>query len=243
MTDSSPHQQSEISAQKNASYFLDHAERYQQHVETLDTYQIMRAHIDSAVEGLASLLDVGNGGVFDYSTELVGTIIGLDLFLDKIPADTVLPGNVKLQAGDALRMPFADESFDGVLMVMLLHHLFGETAAKSLQNVERALDEAVRVLRPGGKLIIVESCVPTWFYAFERAVFRSAAWVIHRTIAHPATLQYPAPLLAALMGARTRGDVGVTKIPVGKFLLQYGFRFPAALTPTRPYILTAAKSG
>ena len=38
-------------------------------------------------------------------------------------------------------------------------------------NVRRAIAEAERVLEPGGRLIVAESCVPAWFYPVERALF------------------------------------------------------------------------
>lgn len=46
---------------------------------------------------------------------------------------------------DASRLPFADASFDGMLMVASLHHL---------PEPEKALREARRVLQPGGLLVL-----------------------------------------------------------------------------------------
>ncbi|MGQ9474987.1 MAG: methyltransferase domain-containing protein [Actinomycetota bacterium] len=46
---------------------------------------------------------------------------------------------------DASRLPFADASFDGLLMVASLHHL---------PDPGKALSEARRVLRPGGLLVL-----------------------------------------------------------------------------------------
>ncbi len=56
-------------------------------------------------------------------------------------------------AGDALRLPFADDSFDAV------------TISFGLRNVEdpaAALAELLRVTRPGGRLVICEFSTPTW---------------------------------------------------------------------------------
>ncbi len=49
-------------------------------------------------------------------------------------------------AADGLRMPFADDAFDAVLVDGVLHHL----------DAEAALAEIARVLRPGGVLAVVE---------------------------------------------------------------------------------------
>lgn len=53
----------------------------------------------------------------------------------------------EIAVADAARLPFADRSFDAVLIRDLLHHLPDRT---------RALAEAHRVLRPGGRLTLVE---------------------------------------------------------------------------------------
>ena len=103
---------------------------------------------------------------------------------------------VTLKGGRALAIPEADHSFDGVLMVMLMHHLIGKTNGESLDNTRGALREGFRVLKPEGKLIRVESCVARWFYRFEK-VFSIATVLINSLVSHPVTLQYPAPLLAA----------------------------------------------
>jgi len=51
------------------------------------------------------------------------------------------------EVGDAHELSFADETFDTVAIANSLHHL---------ERVDAALTEMLRVLRPGGKLIVFE---------------------------------------------------------------------------------------
>lgn len=67
---------------------------------------------------------------------------------------------VDLVAGDALRLPFADGSFDAVTISFGLRN----TADAGL-----ALAELLRVTRPGGRLVVCEFSSPTW--APFRAVY------------------------------------------------------------------------
>lgn len=227
--------QTEASARKNAAFFSDHLEQYSRGVQQLDTYGNIRLSIDQAIRGTESLLDIGNGGVFDYETAAVGRIVALDLFLESLPESYRCPANVFLRTGSALDIPEPNESFDTVLMVMLLHHLVGKTVQESIQNLRRALREAHRVLRPGGRLVIVESCIPKWFFAFEKLVFPVAAPVINASIKHPATLQYPPSFIQRVVAEETGKSPVVSEIKLGKWVLQFGWKVPSMLSPVVPY--------
>ncbi|MEU0545956.1 demethylmenaquinone methyltransferase [Nocardia sp. NPDC005978] len=61
--------------------------------------------------------------------------------------------NVPMVAGDAMALPFADESFDAV------------TISYGLRNVadpDLALREMLRVTKPGGRLVVAEFSTPTF---------------------------------------------------------------------------------
>ena len=60
----------------------------------------------------------------------------------------------RFEAMAAEALTFADESFDAVVSSLFFHHV-------QLDLKERALAEAHRVLRPGGRLVIADMHVPT----------------------------------------------------------------------------------
>lgn len=232
------------SIRANAAYFLNNIKEYEHHVQTIDTYARLHDFVSRKVRGTNRMLDVGNGGVFAYDTAGVGEITALDLFLDALPEDVVaryFPANARAKQGSALAIPESDDEFDAVLMVMLLHHLTGRDWQTSWQNACTAIAEAVRVLRPGGRLVIVESCVPAWFFAFERPAF----WMLTRTVgtvfSHPITIQFPPDMIRDEI-ARHCADVKVERVPKGRSILQFGFKVPSFATPAQPYAFEATKS-
>jgi len=70
---------------------------------------------------------------------------------------------IKVVRASAEEIPLAGDSFDVVCMKDCLHHIV---------NREKALNEAVRVLKPGGKMVILEfnpaSLKAQLIFCFER---------------------------------------------------------------------------
>lgn len=231
--------QDAISVEKNKSFFADNTV-YAQNVAELTTYKNIRAAVNDAIAGTRMLLDIGNGGVFDYDTSRAEKIVGVDLFLDE--SAPPVPANVTLRRGDALALDEPDAAYDGVLFVLVLHHLVSTDVGGTVANMSLAIAEASRVLAPGGKMIIVESCVSPLAFSVERHLFGALRMVAStRFMDHPPTLQVTPETIESLM--REHFDhVTVERIPTGRVLLQFGRRWPTALTPARPYIFTARRS-
>ncbi len=99
----------------------------------------------------APLLEIGSGeggNLFHLLDGSRGGLhVGLDAFLPKLRFARQEVPQAQGTAGDALALPFADASFATVLIRDVLHHLV---------EPRGALAEAVRVLRPGGRLVLVE---------------------------------------------------------------------------------------
>jgi len=79
-------------------------------------------------------------------------VVGCDFSLGMLRAARPHDG-VELVAGDALRLPFADGSFDAVTMSFGL---------RNTADTDLALRELLRVTRPGGRLVVCEFSHPTW---------------------------------------------------------------------------------
>jgi SAM-dependent methyltransferase len=233
--------QSHISTKKNAEFFLDEYESYKENVATIDTYQSISSALSERLRNTQRLLDVGNGGVFAYDTTGVREIIGLDLFLDDLPKDISLPKNVTMVQGSALDIPKDLINFDKVVVVMLIHHLIGKTVPESIENIHQLFSEVHRVLQPGGKLVIVESCIPTWFFLFEKLVFIPASFVIEKTMKHPPTLQYPENFIRTILKSAGFSHIESECIPKGKYVMQYGVKVPSWVTPVQPVLFVAKK--
>jgi demethylmenaquinone methyltransferase/2-methoxy-6-polyprenyl-1,4-benzoquinol methylase len=80
-------------------------------------------------------------------------VVGCDLSLGMLRAGHARRPGLRLVAGDALALPFADASFDAVTISFGL---------RNTTDVGAALAEIARVTRPGGRLVICEFSAPTW---------------------------------------------------------------------------------
>ncbi len=110
-----------------------------------------------------SVLDIATG-TGDLAINLTQTnakkIIGLDIsdgMLEvgrKKIANQQLDGTIEMILGDSENLPFDNNSFDAITVA------FG---VRNFENLEKGLAEILRVLKPNGIFVILETSVPTKF--------------------------------------------------------------------------------
>jgi ubiquinone/menaquinone biosynthesis C-methylase UbiE len=113
------------------------------------------AHIPM-LEARAAYLEVGCGAgavAACVASELGLSATGIDIDTGQIASarDAFGAGSARFVAADAARLPFADESFDIVLSFMATHHI---------EELDRALGEIRRVLKPGGHFVYADVFLP-----------------------------------------------------------------------------------
>ncbi|MDX1568684.1 MAG: metalloregulator ArsR/SmtB family transcription factor [Longimicrobiales bacterium] len=95
-------------------------------------------------------LGVGTGHFSALVAPLVSRVIGIDASVPMLEAaeHRLEPfGNVELRQGELERLPLEDGSLDLAVMLFVLHYVV---------DPGEALAEARRVLRPGGRLVVVD---------------------------------------------------------------------------------------
>ncbi|MDR2587685.1 MAG: bifunctional demethylmenaquinone methyltransferase/2-methoxy-6-polyprenyl-1,4-benzoquinol methylase UbiE [Coriobacteriales bacterium] len=134
-------------------------------LESFGLHRAWKHHLVKAVRALApqQVLDVASG-TGDIALALVRTnpqaqVTGFDfsesmLEVARKRANKLAhpPDNLRFVQGNALDMPFEDESFDVVTISFGL---------RNMSDYQRVCEEMVRVLKPGGTLLCLEASYPT----------------------------------------------------------------------------------
>ncbi|OGS90730.1 MAG: methyltransferase [Gallionellales bacterium GWA2_60_18] len=92
--------------------------------------------------------------------------VQLDNLKRKLPRD----GRVRLDCMDASALEYEDAQFERALLFFLLHEQPREVR-------EKTLAEALRVIRPGGTLTIVDYAKPGWFNPMRYIMTPILAWL------------------------------------------------------------------
>jgi SAM-dependent methyltransferase len=130
--------------------------------ECRDSWLVIHAGFDAAGPGLAAMLG-GKVAVIDVATALRHISPSLRRARRRAPANATTVGVV----GTAGRLlPIADRSVDGVVLAFAAHEV------RDVAQRELLFDELHRVLKPGGRVVLVEHVRD----AANIAVFGPAAW-------------------------------------------------------------------
>ncbi len=161
------------------AYFQSHAGQW----DKIRALHVAEAEVEAAVSEVMGpgpfdlLVDLGTGTgrMLELFAPRIRRGIGLDLSAAMLAyARTKLErtglANVQVRQGNIYDLPLADQSADAVVMHQVLHFL---------SDPQRAVREAVRVLAPGGRLLIVDFAPHELEflrddYAHERLGFASA---------------------------------------------------------------------
>jgi len=110
----------------------------------------MALEVAKTLEPHTNILDVGcgNGFIAHHLSALLNTsVVGLDV-------GQSTSARIRYHQFDGRHFPLPDQSFDAVLFCYVLHHA---------QDARLILDEARRVLREGGLMIIYEDNPACWW--------------------------------------------------------------------------------
>jgi len=170
-------------------------------------------------------------GTLDLALELSrrpgfrGRAVGVDFVVPMLRLGAGKRGGVKAVGADALELPFPDARFDGCVVG------FG---VRNLADLDRGLEEIRRVLKPGGRLVILDFALPAaWpirpLYLFY---FRRILPLIGRTVSKHTTAytylpdsvtDFPAPEgLATRMRETGFARVGQERLTFGVVALVWG---------------------
>jgi SAM-dependent methyltransferase len=158
----------------------------------------------AGVSAEGAVLEIGCGeGANLHHADARGPRHAMDRSAAKVAfAARAVPG-VRGVVADAARLPYADACFEAVLIRDLLHHVYDR---------ETVLNEAWRVLRPGGTLHVVEANGRNPIFLAQALLVPAERGLLHST---PARLRSE---LERLAGADVQVDMA-QPLPVARLLL------------------------
>ena len=139
------------------------------------------------------ILDIaaGTGSSSKPLADAGAEVIPLDFSEGMLAAGRKRHPNLPFTHGDALNLPFPDEVFDVTTISFGL---------RNTQNTKAALAEALRVTKPGGRIVICEFSQPTnriFRHIYMRYLMRALPPIAKRLSSNPAAYIYLAESIIA----------------------------------------------
>ena len=183
-----PYKDSELSKKKQVAKMFDNiAPRYDflNHLLSLNVDHYWRWRMINRLKDIQpkAILDVatGTGDVAIAAMRLKPEkVMGVDISAEMLEYGKVkmtkkkLDNIVTMQLGDAENLDFADNSFDAITVA------FG---VRNFENLQKGIRELNRVLKPNGKLVVLEFSKPKAFPIKQFTIFTSSTfylwWVVY----------------------------------------------------------------
>lgn len=171
-------------------YFLTACEGYDEFLASEGAHlsrRLSQAFAVAAVTPGMKVLDVGcgRGEILRHCAELGADAYGIDyapvavsLAQKVIANEKQAPGKTGVAQADAKILPFPNEFFDRALLFDVVEHLHP-------WELERAYAEGVRVLKPGGMLVI-HTAPNRWYDAYAYPVVRRVRTLMGEGARYPA---------------------------------------------------------
>jgi cyclopropane fatty-acyl-phospholipid synthase-like methyltransferase len=213
--------------QKNAAFFADN-DSYKAAQKRLETYRHIAFAASHETVASQALLDIGNGGVFEYPIDHIGRIVALDVFVERDFAERY--PHVEWRQISVLDMDFR-EHFDTVIAINTLHHIVGTSVRATYANLAEFMKRTAGCLCEDGKLVIIESTMPKWFVRLYGLFYPLvlALW----PLSHPPTFQFH---FRDILNAAEQAGLGLrefTWIPKTSDVLFLGWQLKGWMVPIR----------
>ncbi len=171
-------------------YFLSVCEGYQEFLSSEGDYLSRRLAEALSVAGIAAgmkVLDVGcgRGEVLLHTTRMGAKAYGIDYARVAVQLSRQIASrdaqelehSIAVYQANACLLPFDDGVFDRILMLDIVEHLYEA-------ELDRALSEARRVLKPGGR-IIIHTAPNVWYDRYAYPVVRLVRMLIGEGESYP----------------------------------------------------------
>lgn len=153
--------------------------------------RLVRQTVDSTRGDLVLDIAAGTGTSSEPFADAGVHVVPADFSLGMLRVGNRRRPDLAFTAADALRLPFADDSFDAVTMSFGLRNVVGTS---------EALQEFLRVTKPGGLLVICEFSHPrnTLFRTvYSKYLMRSLPSIARRVSSNPDSYVYLAESIQA----------------------------------------------
>jgi demethylmenaquinone methyltransferase / 2-methoxy-6-polyprenyl-1,4-benzoquinol methylase len=159
----------------------------------------------AAIDPGSRVLDVATG-TGDLAIELARRgceVVGSDFSEEMLQRARVKAPQLRFEVGDALDLPYSDDDFDAATVGF---------AARNFSDLERSLCELARVVRAGGRVVVLDFTTPTrpplstfyalWFDQIVPVLGRLAGDAAAYNYLPASVARFPAPDEVAAMFAR-----------------------------------------